>query len=140
VPCDDTPLWRWCRPGNGGRFDLSPDYAVLLCTKDAFVLGRLLAHPLTTLDNVPAVLKVYQDVRLPFSQFVARESARTGHMYDFDMSSTAQGNMQEQLEIRKEELLAQWKWEGKDSPIGEWLEAERKLQESILGVSDGLST
>jgi salicylate hydroxylase len=108
--------------------------------EDAFVLGRLLAHPLTTLDTVPAVLKAYQDVRLPFSQFVARESARTGHMYDFDMSSTAQGNMQEKLEIRKEELLAQWKWEGKDSPIGEWLEAERKLQESILGVSDGLST
>ncbi|KAG1859289.1 hypothetical protein F4604DRAFT_1793252 [Suillus subluteus] len=101
--------------------------------EDAFVLGRLLAHPLTTLDSVPAALKAYQDIRLPFSQFVARESARTGRMYDFDMSSTA--NVQEELEIQKEKIFAQWEWEGKDSPITEWLEAERKLQDS-MGVRD----
>ncbi|KAG1873030.1 hypothetical protein DFJ58DRAFT_722202 [Suillus subalutaceus] len=51
--------------------------------EDAFVLGRLLAHPLTTLDNVPVALKAYQDVRLPFTQFVARGSGLTGKMYDF---------------------------------------------------------
>ncbi|KAG1776546.1 hypothetical protein EV702DRAFT_1109364 [Suillus placidus] len=107
--------------------------------EDAFVLGRLLAHPLTTLDNVPAALKAYQDVRLPFAQFVARESARTGRMLSFDMSDTAGRNVREELEIQKEKLLAQWEWEGKDSPIAEWLEAERKLQGSI-GVSKGLST
>ncbi|KAG2362340.1 hypothetical protein BDR07DRAFT_1451204 [Suillus spraguei] len=107
--------------------------------EDAFVLGRLLAHPLTTLDNVPAALKVYQDVRLPFVQFVARESASAGLLYDFDMSSAARENVQEGLEIQKEKLLAQWEWESKDSPMGEWLEAERKLQESI-GMSNGLST
>ncbi|KAG1819184.1 uncharacterized protein BJ212DRAFT_1298430 [Suillus subaureus] len=103
--------------------------------EDAFVLGRLLAHPLTTLDNVPAALKVYQDVRLLFAQSVARESARAGRLYDFDISSAA--NVQEELEIRKEQLLAQWEWESKDSPVTEWLKAERKLQESI-GVSNGL--
>ncbi|KAG2040765.1 hypothetical protein BDR03DRAFT_1029518, partial [Suillus americanus] len=107
--------------------------------EDAFVLGRLLAHPLTTLDNVAAALKAYQDVRLPFAQFVVRESARTGRMFAFDMSSAAPGKVQEELEIQKEKLVAQWEWEDKDSPVAEWLEAERKLQESI-GVANGLLT
>ncbi|KAG1789152.1 uncharacterized protein HD556DRAFT_1529620 [Suillus plorans] len=107
--------------------------------EDAFVLGRLLAHPLTTLDNLPAALKAYQDVRLPFAQFVARESELRGRMWDFELSSTAGGEVQEELEIQKEKLLAQWEWEGRDRPVAEWLEAERKLQESI-GVSNGLLT
>jgi salicylate hydroxylase len=99
------------------------------------VLGRLLAHPLTTLDNVSAALKTYQDVRLPFAQFVARESARTGRLLNFDMSSVARGDVQKELESRREKIVAQWEWESKDSPIDEWLEAERKLQESL---GDGL--
>lgn len=105
--------------------------------EDAFVLGRLLAHPLITLHNVSAALKVYQDVRLPFAQFVARESANMGRMLNFDMSSVTRGDVQKELEIQREKIVAQWGWESKDSPIAEWLEAERKLQES-LGVSNGL--
>lgn len=101
------------------------------------MLGRLLAHPLITLHNVSAALKVYQDVRLPFAQFVARESANMGRMLNFDMSSATRGDVQKELEIQREKIVAQWGWESKDSPIAEWLEAERKLQES-LGVSNGL--
>jgi salicylate hydroxylase len=52
--------------------------------KDAFVLGRLLAHPLTTLSNVSTALKAYQVVRLPFAQFVARESERNGCLMSLD--------------------------------------------------------
>ncbi|KAJ8597074.1 hypothetical protein M405DRAFT_804412 [Rhizopogon salebrosus TDB-379] len=52
--------------------------------EDAFVLGRLLAHPLTTLSNVSTALKAYQDVRLPFAQFVARESERNGYLMSLD--------------------------------------------------------
>lgn len=137
MPCHDTLLCRWSWPGTGGRRDLSSNYAISLCTKDAFVLGRLLAHPLITLDNVSAALKVYQDVRLPFAQFVARESAHTGRLLNFDMSSVAREDVQKELEIQREKMVAQWEWESKDSPINEWLEAERKLQES-LGVSNGL--
>ncbi|KAG2131627.1 hypothetical protein DEU56DRAFT_452975 [Suillus clintonianus] len=103
--------------------------------EDAFVLGRLLAHPLATLDNVPAALKAYQDVRLPFSQFVARESRRTGRMI-VDPPSTDRENAQAELEILKEKILAQLQWEDKDDAVGEWLEAERKLQESV-GVTNG---
>jgi len=106
-----------------------------LCAKDAFLLGRLLAHPLTTLDDVPAALKAYQDVRLPFAQFIARESDRTGHMFDFAMpeyyDGTDKGNEEEELEILKEKILGQWNWESEGGPLVEWLEAERKLQESV---------
>ncbi|KAG0707357.1 hypothetical protein DFH29DRAFT_1076389 [Suillus ampliporus] len=101
--------------------------------EDAFVLGRLLAHPLTTLDNVPAALKAYQDVRLPFAQFVARESERTGHIFDVDVPNTDRGNEQEELEIQKEKLLGQWRWEDEGGAVADWLEAARKLQESVGG-------
>ncbi|KAG0707085.1 hypothetical protein DFH29DRAFT_1066512 [Suillus ampliporus] len=93
--------------------------------EDAFVLGRLLAHPLTTLDNVPVALKLYQDVRLPFAQSVARESERTGRMYESDE--------REVLEIQKEKILEQWKWEENIGAVAQWSEAERKLQESVGG-------
>lgn len=76
---------------------------------------------------------------LPFAQFVARESGRRGRMWDFELSSTVRGEVQEELKIQKEKLLAQWEWEGKDRPVAEWLEAERKLQESI-GVTNKLLT
>lgn len=103
--------------------------------EDAFVLGRLLSHPLTTLDTLPAALKAYQDVRLPFVQFVARESERTGRMLDFDAPSAHGGNVQEELDILKEKILAQWEWEGVGGAVADWLEAERKMRESI-GVSN----
>ncbi|KAG1734939.1 uncharacterized protein EDB91DRAFT_577444 [Suillus paluster] len=73
--------------------------------EDAFVLGRLLAHPLTTLDNVPAALKAYQDVRLPSAQFVARESERVGRIMDFNTLNADRGNEQEGLGNSKREDL-----------------------------------
>ncbi|KAG1903716.1 uncharacterized protein F5891DRAFT_947122, partial [Suillus fuscotomentosus] len=125
--------------GAGAGQAIEVDYVISLCTRNAFVLGRLLAHPLTTSDNLPAALKAYQEVHLPFAQFVARESGRRGRMWDFELSSTVRGEVQEELKIQKEKLLAQWEWEGKDRPVAEWLEAERKLQESI-GVTNKLLT
>ncbi|KAG1737580.1 uncharacterized protein EDB91DRAFT_1140799 [Suillus paluster] len=104
--------------------------------EDAFVLGRLLAHPLTTLDSVPAALKVYQDVRLPLVQSLARESERTGRLYHLDSLSTDQGNEREELEIQRGKILSQWKWEGEGSAVSQWLEAERKLQD-IAGLKNG---
>lgn len=104
-----------------------------LCIKDAFVLGRLLAHPLTTLDNVPTALKAYQDVRLSFTQFVARQSERTPRpMYDFCALGTDRGNEQEEMEILKEkivDLLESWVNEGEGGAVAEWVKAERQLQE-----------
>lgn len=108
--------------------------------EDAFVLGRLLAHPLTTLDNVPVALKAYQGVRLPFSQFVARESKRAGKMYNFCApgyyDGTDRGNEREEMEILKEKIIDQWDWENKfegeeGGAVAEFERAERQLQDGI---------
>jgi hypothetical protein len=134
VPCHDTALGRWSRSGDGGTHDHSKEYANSSCTKDAFVLGRLLAHPLTTSDNVHAALKAYQDVRLPASHFVVRKSEDMGYMYEFDApgyyDGTDRGNEQEELELLKEKIIDSWCW-GESGAIAEWLEAEKKLQESV---------
>ncbi|KAJ8597696.1 FAD/NAD(P)-binding domain-containing protein [Rhizopogon salebrosus TDB-379] len=105
--------------------------------EDAFVLGRLLAHSLTTLDNVPTALKAYQDVRLPFAQFVARESERTGYMLQFDAHEyyDNRGNERgESLDILKGKIISiigENGWEGESGAVVEWLQAERKLHENV---------
>ncbi|OAX36317.1 FAD/NAD(P)-binding domain-containing protein [Rhizopogon vinicolor AM-OR11-026] len=91
--------------------------------EDAFVLGRLLAHPLTRLDNIHVALKIYQDVRLSVAQFIARESEDLGYMYEFNTpgyyDGTDRGNEGEEGS------------EGDGGAIAGWLKAERKLQESV---------
>ncbi|KAG1745182.1 hypothetical protein EDB19DRAFT_1906310 [Suillus lakei] len=103
--------------------------------EDAFVLGRLLAHPLTTFDNVPAALKAYQDVRLPFAQFVARESERIGYMYNFCSpgyyDGTDQGNEREEREILKGKIIDLRDWAAEGGAVAEWVKAERQLQEGL---------
>ena len=79
-------------------------------------LGHLLAHPLTTLDNVPAAPKAYQDVLLPFAQSIARESERTRYMFEFNLPGSYDGtdrkNERDDMEILKEKILGQFGWEG----------------------------
>ncbi|KAG8216144.1 hypothetical protein J3R82DRAFT_8148 [Butyriboletus roseoflavus] len=50
---------------------------------DAFVLGRLIAHLLTTLSPVPEALRIYDEIRLPFARSVASLSLSTGWLYMF---------------------------------------------------------
>jgi salicylate hydroxylase len=115
--------------------------------EDAFVLGRLLSHPLTTLNNVPVALKAYQDVRLPFTQFVARESDRTGKTYNFCApgyyDGTDRGNEREEMEILKEKIIDQWGWEseGEGGAVAQWVKAEKQLQEGSYngGCENGSS-
>ncbi|OAX31447.1 FAD/NAD(P)-binding domain-containing protein [Rhizopogon vinicolor AM-OR11-026] len=109
-------------------------------TEDAFVLGRLLAHSLTTLDNVHAALKAYQDVRLSVTQLLARQSSDMGYMYEFDApgyyDGTDRGNEREELELLKEKILERRGWESDDGAFSGWLKAEGKLQESV-GLRNG---
>lgn len=136
VSCHDAPLWCWSWTVNGGtRAHLAlTDYANTSSTKDAFVLGRLLAHPLTTLSNMPAALKAYQDVRLPFAQFIARGSERMGNILQFCLpgyyDGSDRGNMREEIEILKEKIMDQWGWEG-EGTVAQWVQAESKLREDL---------
>lgn len=103
--------------------------------KDAFVLGRLLAYSLTTLDNVPAGLRAYQDVRLPAAQLIARNSKDMGHMYQFDApgynDGTDRGNERRELEILQERMIRHIESSGEGSVIAEWKQVERNLQGSL---------
>ncbi|KAG1888349.1 hypothetical protein F4604DRAFT_1092037 [Suillus subluteus] len=142
----------YCGAGAGQAIEVwhvhSADHAnPSLCIKDAFVLGRLLAHSLTTLDNVPVALKAYQDVRLPFTQFVTRESGLTGKMYDFRApgyyDGIDRGNEREEMEILKEKIIDHWDWQsqGEGSAVAQWVKAERQLQEDSYngGCENGAS-
>jgi hypothetical protein len=92
--------------------------------KDAFVLGCLLAHPLTALSNVFTALKAYQDVRLPFAQFVARESERNGYLMSLDAHGYCRGK-EGPLDFLKGKILSMI---GEGDAIAEWLRAEKKLR------------
>ncbi|KAG1802032.1 uncharacterized protein HD556DRAFT_790950 [Suillus plorans] len=135
---NDLPLFTWDRVALIGDAHAMTSHLAAgagQAIEDAFVLGRLLAHPLTTLDNVPTALKAYQDVRLSFTQFVARQSERTTRpVYDFCALGTDRDNEQEEMEILKEkivDLLESWVSEGEGGAVAEWVKAERQLQEGL---------
>ncbi|CCL98471.1 uncharacterized protein FIBRA_00469 [Fibroporia radiculosa] len=50
--------------------------------EDGFILAALLGHPGTTLENVDQVLKVYDEIRRPFSQEIVEKSRGNGLKYD----------------------------------------------------------
>jgi salicylate hydroxylase len=56
-------------------------------------------------------------------------------MYEFDApgyyDDTNRGNEQEELELLKKKILDQFGWEGEGGAVAEWLDAERKLKESL---------
>ncbi|KAI5117340.1 hypothetical protein M0805_001945 [Coniferiporia weirii] len=52
--------------------------------EDAYILGVLLAHPLTTLFTLRTTLKVYEEIRLPHGNKVQRLSAEGGRLCEFD--------------------------------------------------------
>ncbi|KIJ63558.1 hypothetical protein HYDPIDRAFT_168382 [Hydnomerulius pinastri MD-312] len=99
--------------------------------EDAFVLGRLLSHPLIDLPRVPVALQVYQDIRLPFSIWAARESLRTGWMYFFMApgfyDSIDRSNEAKDLEVLSREIEKQWAWQGTGGSVDEWKRAEKEL-------------
>ncbi|KAF8542584.1 hypothetical protein BDD12DRAFT_907881 [Trichophaea hybrida] len=49
--------------------------------EDAFILWRLLAHPLARRENLDVVLRVYDAIRRPFSLKVAERSLKNGFIY-----------------------------------------------------------
>ncbi|KAJ7627743.1 hypothetical protein DFH06DRAFT_1338914 [Mycena polygramma] len=57
--------------------------------EDAHILGRLLAHSLTKTENIPAVLKLYEELRLTLTQEMVEKSRVNGMMYEFNHPLTA---------------------------------------------------
>lgn len=51
--------------------------------EDAYILGSLLAHPLTTRSTIFAALSIYETVRLPHANSVMEKSKAFGKLYEF---------------------------------------------------------
>ena len=107
------------------------------------MLGRLIAHPLTTLSHIPEALRIYEEIRLPFAQSVASQSLSTGWMYLFMEPGYYDGTRKEEdlddggisgyeregMETMKQEILRRWDWiDHSRSGVQTWGEAELKLQ------------
>ncbi|KIJ63563.1 hypothetical protein HYDPIDRAFT_155688, partial [Hydnomerulius pinastri MD-312] len=111
--------------------------------EDAFVLGRLIAHPLTTLSRVPDALRIYQDIRLPHSTSVASKSLETGwitmfmHPEHYD-GVRKQDDLDERgisayerdgMEKMRQTMLKAWEWRERGGAVEEWRDAESRLKE-----------
>ena len=51
--------------------------------EDAYILGSLLGHPAVTLETVPVVLRIYQEIRLPHANEIQRRSAQAAWLMSF---------------------------------------------------------
>ncbi|EGO23290.1 hypothetical protein SERLADRAFT_440027 [Serpula lacrymans var. lacrymans S7.9] len=100
--------------------------------EDAFILGRLLSHNLTTLCNLPDVLRIYQDIRLPAVTHISQSAAITGYMYDFMAPGYYDGedrSDEDGLEQLKDAINKNWEWLGQTGSMDDWADAERRLKE-----------
>ncbi|KAI0352415.1 FAD/NAD(P)-binding domain-containing protein [Trametes cingulata] len=112
--------------------------------EDAYILGRLLADPRTSLARVPDVFRIYQDVRLPFARGVVNNARKAGLMYEFSWpglydGSPAQGLSEEAaLAVEKQQLadLGEaiqeiWQWQWKERFEDQWEEAETQYERLV---------
>ncbi|KAF9238919.1 hypothetical protein BU15DRAFT_74878 [Melanogaster broomeanus] len=100
--------------------------------EDAFVLGRLLAHPLTTLASVPDVLRMYQDVRLPFGTSGIMTGLGKKRIWMTEGSARLRKTRWTKL---KQAILKRWDWMEMGGALDEWKETEGRLRDK-LGAHD----
>ena len=101
--------------------------------EDAYVLARLLVSANANTSNLPDVLGIYDSIRRPFSQDVARRSLATGLMYGF-LDSKYRGTSLEAMGV---ELINSCRWllDG-DGASEEW----RKAQSMLDALPSSLSS
>ncbi|OCH85258.1 FAD/NAD(P)-binding domain-containing protein [Obba rivulosa] len=108
---------------------------------DAYILGRLLAHPLTTLARVPEVLKLYESARLPFAAAVLRRSRLTGLLYEFSAPGGYDGagreNERAHLEGVARDIYAQWEWQWEGDGDEVWEGVEERLR--VIVAEEGVA-
>jgi salicylate hydroxylase len=98
--------------------------------EDAYILGRILSHPSTSLTNIPQVLRFYQEIRLPFANNIVQQARLTGLMYEFNAPGHYDGERgaDEQAELKKvgETIEKQWEWQviPNGGPNEDWRQAE----------------
>ncbi|KAF8558630.1 FAD/NAD(P)-binding domain-containing protein [Imleria badia] len=110
---------------------------------DAFILGRLIAHPLTSISLVQDALRIYEEIRFPVARSIASHSLSMGWMQTFmepgyydgtrdgdDLDEHGIGSYErEGMETIKQDILGRWDFvDNLRSAPQAWEEAESKLQ------------
>ncbi|KAK7693986.1 hypothetical protein QCA50_003561 [Cerrena zonata] len=110
--------------------------------EDAFILGRLLASPLVSRNNVANVLKVYEDIRKPISQDAASRSLKMGYLMelhpdylpeDADVDKVKAGD-HVQLEKVANAMQDVWSFHSTNMPGECWERASEMLVQILEAV------
>lgn len=103
--------------------------------EDAYILARLLKHPGTTVDTLPQVLQIYDSIRRPASQAIARQSFANGLTYGLFGKRVRSLSLDE----LGKELVAScfWLLEKRGAEM-EWLKAEAMLKMALNNGDDEL--
>ncbi|KAJ7742129.1 hypothetical protein DFH07DRAFT_980453 [Mycena maculata] len=103
--------------------------------EDAHILGRLLAHPLAIKGKIPAILKLYEELRLAPTQEAAEKSRANGMMYEFNHPNFLfndpthpDGPSREELEALGNTVGLSFTWLADVHTDEDWAEAESKLK------------
>lgn len=126
--------------GAGQAVEVSLDANIVkgeyLClVKDAYILGLLLGHPLTTKATIARALSVYDYIRRPFSQKVQERSRLNGLYFtlccqEIDFSRIPEHEMLAKLKILGKILSKNWEWAWMSSLGGSVQEALRMIETS----------
>ncbi|KAJ7726936.1 hypothetical protein B0H16DRAFT_1735435 [Mycena metata] len=97
--------------------------------EDAHMLGCLLAHSSAVKANIPAVLKLYQELRLIPAQDAAEKSRLNGMMYEFNHPDFLFDEpSREELTALGEAIGRSFEWLAEGNVAGDWAEAEAQLR------------
>ncbi|EIW81187.1 FAD/NAD(P)-binding domain-containing protein [Coniophora puteana RWD-64-598 SS2] len=101
--------------------------------EDAWLLGRLLAHPRTALADVPRALAIFEGICKPNAERVADKSMENGKLYDFYTEDPLLQPGEDErspaaLERRREKLVnARQAIVDAEDPLKQWERAEGLL-------------
>lgn len=104
--------------------------------EDAYVLGRLLAHPHTTHGTLSSALTIYDTVRRPLGHAAVEASLRLGFLYEFhpnfvppdvNLDRAVAGDDRAELGKVAQSIQDVWKFHTVGTPKSEWVHAEEML-------------
>ncbi|OSD06303.1 FAD/NAD-P-binding domain-containing protein [Trametes coccinea BRFM310] len=117
--------------------------------EDAYILGcSLAARTTATRAHIPAVLRTYEQIRLPFTRDVARRAREVGLMYEFNApgyysAADGEGVPETETETDKEgrarlEALGEairdmWGWQWKEDAFV-WADPARNVEARDAGI------
>ncbi|KAI0709996.1 FAD/NAD-P-binding domain-containing protein [Earliella scabrosa] len=154
LECLDKPT-RWAMHVVENLPSAVSGNVVLLGDADAYILGRLLADPRVSRAKVPAVLRIYESIRLAYANTISQRARDVWRMYEFDApgyydgsrtvhsdDATPHGEAADLDEEEKQELdrlgeaiQKMWEWQWTGDVDEQWVRAERELRAVIGGDS-----